>query len=84
MECIVQYLDDLEDLIYAAALLWERLRRMLSMVFGCALALGLQAIGIYLAMVSPSAAIAFASLLLVALLFGSVMTYRPAKTTATA
>ena len=26
MECIVQYLDDLEDLIYAFALKWERIR----------------------------------------------------------
>lgn len=83
MECIVQYLDDLEDLFYATALSWERLRRALTTLLSFALAAGLQAIGIYLALVSPPAGIAYASLLLVALLFGSVLTYRsPAEAAA--
>lgn len=42
MEIVLLWLDDLDDLLFSAALVWERLRRVLLQV-GLAAALGLAA-----------------------------------------
>ena len=77
MERIVQYLDDLEDLYYAFALKWERIRRALRFALFVALSLSFQILGIFLALSIPALAVATASLLLVGLLYRSVVHYGP-------
>lgn len=78
MECIIQYLDDLEDLFYAAALRFERIRRGLTIVVLTILALALQAGTFLLAVVQPPLALAVASLLSVGMLYRAAV-YRPAS-----
>ena len=69
MERIVQYLDDLEDLVYAVALTAERLRRALRRVVTAFLALGMLALGLLLALSQPPLAVAAVSLLMVTALY---------------
>ncbi len=73
MECFAQYLDDIDDLVYAAALMWERIRRGIGVFLFIIGTAALQITGIVLALVKPSLAVAFASLLAVGLLLGSVV-----------
>jgi len=62
MEVLVQYLDDLEDLFYAAALKAERiLQAFRFFVFMTASAI-LQLFGIFIALKNPPLAVAAASL----------------------
>jgi len=69
MECFVQYLDDLEDLYYAVALIWERIRTRVRFAVFVIASLALQVFGVFIALNSPPIAVAIASLLLVALLY---------------
>jgi hypothetical protein len=69
MEVIIQYLDDLEDLIYALALKWERIRRFVRCALFIATSLSFQLFGIFLALFSPPLAVAVAALLLVGMLY---------------
>lgn len=69
MERIVQYLDDLEDLVYAVALIAERLRRALRRIATAFLALGMLAVGFLLALSQPPLALATVALLMVAALY---------------
>ena len=69
MECFVQYLDDLEDLYYAAALIWERIRTRVRFAIFVAVSLAFQVFGIFIALNSPPIAVAIASFLLVVLLY---------------
>ena len=69
MECFVQYLDDLEDLYYAVALIWERIRTRIRFAAFVFASLALQVFGVFIALNSPPIAVAIASLLLVALLY---------------
>jgi len=69
MERFVQTLDDLEDLIYAFALKWERIRRTCRFTVFMATAMLLQTIAIILAFYYPPIAFAIVSLLLVGLLY---------------
>ncbi len=78
MECIVQYLDDLEDLFYAFALKWERIRRVVRFTLFILSSVAFQILGIFLALSVPALAVATASLLLVGLLYRSVVYYGPA------
>jgi hypothetical protein len=78
MERIVQYLDDLEDLFYAFALKWERIRRALRFALFITASLSFQLLGIFLALSIPALAVATASLLLVGLLYRNVVYYGPA------
>jgi len=73
MECLVQYLDDLEDLLYALALKAERIRQTLRFFLSMVAAVALQAGGVYIALKNPPLAVAVASLLLVGLLFRAVV-----------
>jgi hypothetical protein len=68
MECIVQYLDDLEDLVYAFALKWERIRSKLRFALFIAAAVSLQIFGIFLALSEPPLAMALAAALVLCLL----------------
>ena len=77
MECFLQYLDDLDDFVYAAALLWERIRRISGFVFDVTISLAVQAIGIHFALTAPPLAIATISVLLVILLYRSVVYHSP-------
>ena len=69
MERIVQYLDDLEDLIYAVALIAERLRRVLRKIVIVLLAAGTLAFGFLLALTQPPLALAAVALLMVTALY---------------
>ena len=69
MECFVQYLDDLEDLYYAVALIWERIRTRVRFAVFVIASLALQVFGVFIALNSPPIAVAIASLLLVAMLY---------------
>lgn len=69
MERIVQYLDDIEDLLYATALLAERLRRVLRVVAAAVVAFCTLAVGFLLALTQPPLALAMVSLLMVTALY---------------
>lgn len=73
MECIAQTLDDIEDLCYAFALVWERVRGALRFCLFVAVSLTLQTLGIWLALTAPPLAIATVALLLVWLLYRSAV-----------
>jgi hypothetical protein len=77
MERIVQYLDDLEDLFYAFALKWERIRRALRFALFVTASVSLQFLGVFLALSVPAMAVATASLLLVGLLYRGAVFYGP-------
>ena len=77
MELIVQYLDDLEDLIYAFALKWERIRRVLRFTIFITASVSMQFLGVFLALSIPAIAVATASLLLVGLLYRGAVFYGP-------
>ena len=82
MECFLQYLDDLDDFVYATALSWERIRRIGRVLLILAVSLAVQATGIYLALTAPPLAIATVSVLLVVLLYRSVVYHSPVPVTA--
>lgn len=77
MEVIVQYLDNLEDLVYAVALKWERIRRAIRFAFFLILSLSFQVLGVVLALLYPPIAIAVAALLMVGLLYRGAVQYGP-------
>ena len=69
MERLLQYLDDLDDFVYAIALTWERIRTFCTLALAAVVTVLAQLLGIYMAIQNPPAAVAFASLLIVALLY---------------
>ena len=69
MERLVQYLDDLEDLFYAAALKAERLREALQYFLLIVASVIVQVFTISMALRHPPLALAVASLLMVGMLF---------------
>ncbi len=77
MEVLVQYLDDLEDLFYAAALKAERIRQAIRFFLFMAASAILQLFGIFIALKNPPLAVAVASLLLVGMLFRAVVAFSP-------
>ena len=77
MEVLVQYLDDLEDLLYAIALLAEKIRNVVQFFLFIAAALTLQLLGVLIALVSPPMAVAVASLLMVGMLYRRVVNNLP-------
>jgi membrane protein YdbS with pleckstrin-like domain len=77
MEVLVQYLDDLEDLFYAAALKAERILQAFRFFLFMAASAILQLFGIFIALKNPPLAVAAASLLLVGMLFRAVVTFSP-------
>jgi len=73
MEVLVQYLDDLEDLVYTIALLAEKIRNAVRFFLFMATSITLQILGVLIALASPPIAVAIASLLLVGMLYRSVV-----------
>ena len=73
MECIAQYLDDLEDLIFAFALKWESIRASMRFAAFMASSLSIQIAGVALALVNPALAAGLATLLAATLLMASVI-----------
>ena len=69
MECLIQYLDDLEDLFYVAPLIAEQVRRAIQRILFLLGSISLQIAGIVLALTHPPLALAVVALLLVGLLF---------------
>ena len=68
MERLIQYLDDPEDLIYAAPLVAEQLRRGVLRILLLLGSICLQVGGVILALIQPPLALAVVMLLLVWLL----------------
>ncbi len=73
MERFLQYLDDLEDLIYAAPLIAEQMRRAIQRILFLLGSIFLQAAGVILALSHPPLALAVVMLLLVGMLFRAVV-----------
>jgi hypothetical protein len=77
MERLLQYLDDLEDLIFAAPLIAEQLRRAIQRILFLFGAILLQVGCIILALIHPPLALAVVVLLMVGLLHRAVMVRIP-------
>ena len=78
MERFVQWLDDIEDLVYAVLLTRETIRRRLKAMFYAIAALALLGASVLLALTSPPIAVAAGSLLLVTILYrGAVQGVNP-------
>jgi len=79
MESVLQYWDDLDDLIGAARLVAERARRLFLFVLSALAFMALLVAGIVLAFREPPLAMATATLLFVSLMYRSVTGPRPAR-----
>ena len=73
MERLIQYLDELEDLIYAAPLIAEQIRSAIQRILFLLGSISLQAGGVMLALHRPPLGLAIVTLLLVGLLFRAVI-----------
>jgi hypothetical protein len=73
MECLVQYLDSLEDLIFACALKAEQFRQAACFFLFMATSASLQVAGVILALEYPPLAMGIVALLVVGVLFRSVV-----------
>ena len=72
MECLLQYLDDVDDLVAAVRMLREPLRRALLRLLATAMAAIAAAAGIWLALLHPPIALATSTVLFVVLLYRTV------------
>ena len=72
MECLLQYLDDLDDLYGMLGLVWERMRRSLVKLIYATLLAAVAAGAVWLALLQPPVAMAVATMLFVILLYRSV------------
>jgi hypothetical protein len=72
MECLLQYLDDIDDLVGICGLVYERLRRLFLTLAVLLVSSALIVSGILLALVHPPMALATSILLFVTLLYRSV------------
>ena len=77
MERWLQYLDDLEDLIYAAPLIAEQFRRAIQRILFLIGSILLQIGGVILALSHPPLALAVVTLMLVTLLYRAVIVPMP-------
>ena len=77
MEFLVQTLDDIEDLFFAAALKAERIRQAVELLLFVAISVIAQATCVQLALKAPPLALAVAALLLVGSLYRAVVNYAP-------
>jgi hypothetical protein len=77
VERLIQYLDEFEDLMYAAPLIAEQFRRAIQRIVFLLASVSLQVLGIMLALGHPPLALAVVSLLLVGLLFRAIVTPQP-------
>lgn len=72
MECLLQYLDDLDDLFGALGLVWERVRRSMLTLLAAVMVAGVAAAGTSLALLHPPIALATSTVLFVILLYRAV------------
>lgn len=72
MECLLQYLDDIDDMVGALGLIYENIRRIFFALCAAIFALSLTASGIWLALLHPPLALAICMLLFVTLLYRTV------------
>ena len=72
MECLLQYLDDLDDLFGTFGLVWERIRRQFLKLVQATLLASVAAGAVWLALLQPPVAMAIATMLFVILLYRSV------------
>lgn len=72
MECLLQYLDDLDDLFGVVGLMWERLRRAMLKLLAVVMATVVAAAGAWLALLHPPIALATSTMLFVILLYRTV------------
>ena len=82
MERLIQYLDDLEDIYFATALLMERLRSAVRLGLLLTISFAIQFLGILLALGRPPMALAVVSLTVVGMLYRSVTNGHPVHTPA--
>lgn len=80
MERLVQYLDDLEDIYFAAALLMERILNAAKLGLLLTISFSVQFLGILLALSRPPLALAMVSLTVVGMLYRSVTVGHPVRT----
>ena len=74
MECLLQYLDDLDDLYGAAGLLWENTRRALISLSALCMLLAVAGGAMWLATQHPPVGLATSTILFVIFLYRSVTT----------
>ena len=72
MECLLQYLDDLDDLFGIVGLVWERLRRAMLKLLAVIMVTFVAAAGVWLALLHPPIALATSTVLFVILLSRTV------------
>ena len=72
MECLLQYLDDLDDLFGIVGLVWERLRRAMLKLLAVIMVTFVAAAGVWLALLHPPIALATSTVLFVILLYRTV------------
>lgn len=72
MECLLQYLDDLDDLFGIVGLVWERLRRAMLRLLAVLMATVVGGAGMWLALLHPPIALATSTVLFVVLLYRTV------------
>jgi hypothetical protein len=77
MERLIQYLDDIEDTVYAVALLMERVRRFLQTVLLLVASVIFQGLGVLLALSRPPMALAVVCLVTVGMLYRSATGPQP-------
>lgn len=77
MECLLQYLDDLDDLYGVFGLVWETMRRTMLKLVSFAMILAVAAGGISLSLAHPPIALATSTMLFVTLLYRSVTVPSP-------
>ena len=83
MERFAQYLDDLEDICYGVALLFEKIRRLLRLSFLISAFALLLYGGIKIALLQPPIALAIVCLLITSLLyFGATGRFEPTRSSA--
>ncbi len=69
MERLIQYLDDLEDIYFATALLMERILNGAKLALLLAISFSVQFLGVLLALSRPPLALAVVSLTVVGMLY---------------
>lgn len=74
MEKLLQYWDDLDDLLGAIGLVAERIRRLFLFIVYATFVGVLQLAGIVIALATPPLALAIATILFVTLMYRSVTT----------
>lgn len=82
MECLLQYLDDLDDFVGTIALAAERIRRSIKTIALLLSTLCIQLFGVMLALRQPPLALAVVSLMAVGLLYRAVVNHTTRRTTA--